>query len=192
MPLYLLCLASGGEAIAGEGDSNPACSALQPADEDLSDNAKSVTLLLRYGNFEFLNCGDLTWNIEAKLVCPANLVGQVDAFQVNHHGLADSNNPVLLASIQPTVALMNNGPKKGGAKDVFALLKSLDSLQDLFQVHLNLKTKAEENAPPELIANLGSEEGCAGHWIRLAVSPDGSRFTVTNGRNNLKRSYSVR
>lgn len=191
-PVQLLCVASNGETISGEGDPNPVCSKLKPAQDDLSDNARSVSLLLRYGDFEYLNCGDLTWNIEARLVCPVNLIGQIDAFQVTHHGLKISNNPVLLQSIEPTVALMNNGSRKGGQREVFALLKSLNSSKDLFQVHLNLDTRAEDNTSPELIANLESEENCAGHWMRLSVSPDGSMFTVTNSRNNLTRSYSVK
>jgi hypothetical protein len=124
-------------------------------------------------------------------VCPDNLVGRVDAFQTSSYGNEASNNPVLLRSIQPTVALMNNGPGKGGAPQTVARLKSVPGLRDIFQLHLNLRTKPEENTPEELIANLGPREGCAGHGIRLSVAPDARSFTVTNARNGLKRSYPV-
>ena len=191
VPLQLRCLASDGETIGGDGEPNPACSALQPGEDVLDENGRSVALLLRFGNFEFLACGDLTLNIESKLACPVDLVGKVDAYQVTHHGLKNSNHPVFVRSIQPTVALINNGATKGGDAQVFALLKSVPSLQDIFQIHLNLATGAEDNTARELIANLGPDEECAGHWIRLAVHPDGSRFTVTNGRNDVTRSYAV-
>ena len=191
VPLQLRCVASDGETIGGDGEPNPACSALQPGEDVLDENGRSVALLLRFGNFEFLACGDLTSNIESTLVCPVNPFGKVDAYQVTHHGLNISNHPVFVRSIEPTVALINNGATKGGDAEVFALLRSVPSLQDIFQIHLNLTTAADENTSRELIANLGPDEECAGHWIRLAVHPDGSKFTVTNSRNDVTRSYAV-
>lgn len=192
IPLRVVCLVSEGEIITGQGGPNPQCSALRLEKDDLTDNANSVGFLLRFGNFEFLNLGDLTWNVEAKLVCPTNLIGKVDVYQVTHHGMKISNNSVLVRSVEPTVAIVNNGPKKGGSPEVFALLKSVSSVQDIFQVHRNLDTRAEDNASPDLIANLAQEADCTGHWIRVSVSADGSQYTVTNGRNGLTRTHVTR
>ncbi len=101
--------------------------AAQP--DDTTDNARSVAFVLRYGQFDFFDAGDLTGDVEAKLACPADRVGAVDLYQVTHHGQANSNNPVLLATLKPTVAVMNNGPRKGGAAETFQRLKALPSLQ---------------------------------------------------------------
>ena len=192
VPLKVTCLASNGKTISRSGPPNSACADLPQAEEDPSDNARSVGIIVQFGNFEFLDLGDLTWKVEARLVCPTNLIGQVDAYQVTHHGLRNSSNPVLVRSVQPTVSIINNGPKKGGHPQVFSLLKSVSSIQDIFQGHRNTETGPENNTDPDLIANLGSEEGCSGNLIQLSVSPDARSFTVTNGRNGLSRRYEVR
>lgn len=191
VPLKVTCLASDGKTISRSGPPNSACANLPQAEEDPSDNARSVGIIVQFGNFEFLDLGDLTWKVEARLVCPTNLIGRVDAYQVTHHGLSNSSNPVLVRSIQPTVSIINNGPKKGGHPQVFSLLKSVSSIQDIFQGHRNIETGPENNTDPDLIANLGSEEGCSGNLIQLSVSPDARSFTVTNGRNGSFRHYEV-
>ena len=192
IPLNLLCLASRGEVIKEEGNRNPECEKLQLRGDDPSDNARSVCLLLEFGNFEFLDCGDLTWNRESELVCPTDRIGAIDAYQATHHGRSLSNNDVLLRTVRPSAAIINNGPRKGPDLEVVENLRSLSSLQDIFQVHLNLDTDAEDNTETDLIANLESEEECSGHWVHLSVRSDAGNFTVTNSRNGVTRSYDVK
>ncbi len=80
------------------------------------------------GQFDFLDCGDLTWNIEKKLVSPVDRIGPIDLYQVTHHGMAISNHPTLLQTIAPTVTIMNNGPaERGDAETVQPLAHSFGS-----------------------------------------------------------------
>ena len=52
-------------------------------------------VLITYGQFRFLDLGDLTKKKELEIACPNNLIGTVDLFLVTHHG-ADLSNPKAL------------------------------------------------------------------------------------------------
>lgn len=192
--ITLQCLSTRGEIAPNKVKAPPAsteCTSAEMKPEDKSDNARSVVLLLRYGAFDFLDTGDLTWNIEHKLICPRNLIGEVDLYQVSHHGLNSSNNPLLLRAVKPTVAIMNNGPRKGGSPDTVKWLNELPSLKALWQVHRNVASTAEQNAPADFIAN-PEEQNDAAHMIHVSVDAAKKSFTVTNARNKLSKSYSIK
>ncbi len=195
-PLRLRVMASNGEALTRAGAENPECKNAPLKEPDPSDNARSLGFVLELGDFRFLDLGDLTWNVEHKLACPSNVVGAVDLYQVTHHGADSSNNPVLLRSIKPRVAVMNNGPRKGGHPDSVKWLRSAGSVEDIYQGHRNLAlggtTGEGDNAPAELIANLEAEQECQGNAIQVSVSPDGASYTVTNGRTGNSKKYSAR
>ena len=95
--------------------------------------------------------GDLTWKFEQKVVCPMNLIGKVDLYQTTHHGLDRSNSPQFVWAIQPTVAVMNNGPRKGGQASVFETLRKAQGLQDIWQGHLALNTPKDVNTGEAMI-----------------------------------------
>jgi beta-lactamase superfamily II metal-dependent hydrolase len=190
--LRLQCLCGGGEVLPDKpgAATNPAARAHKPQPEDPTDNARSLGLLLRYGAFRFLDLGDLTWNVEYKLVHPSDKIGPVDVYQVTHHGLAVSNNPALINTVRPRVAVFNNGPRKGCHPGVTAALRRSPDIRAIYQLHRNLTVGAQENTDPEFIAN--PDEKCQGESIRLAVAPDGGSYTVTVGRKGKPRRYETR
>ncbi|MEM7478133.1 MAG: MBL fold metallo-hydrolase [Planctomycetota bacterium] len=167
-------------ATDNDPDNARICETCKPKDRDGSDNANSVVMMIEYGDFRFLDAGDLTWNQEQKLVCPKNLVGRIDVYQVTHHGLDSSNNPVVLATTQPQVAIMNNGEKKGCLPEVYANLKSTDSLKAIFQMHKNLRPDGSvNNVEDKYIANHAPSAQCKGHPIVLEVNKDASSYSVS-------------
>jgi len=170
---------------------NRECARSEDRPVDTSDNARSLVIQIRYGSFDFLDTGDLTWNIEKKLVCPQNLIGEVDLFQVGHHGANTSNNPVLLRSIIPTVAIMNNGPRKGGHPDTVRTLQGLPLFADLYQLHFNVGSKPEQNTAEEFIANL-DEKNDRGHMIRVQVDLAQREFSVINDRTGVTQTYPIK
>ena len=168
------------EAQAGSRENAEVCATSLPKDRDGSDNANSVVMLIEFGAFRFFDAGDLTWNQEARLVCPRDLVGEVDVYQVTHHGLDTSNNPIVLQTLKPHVAIMNNGDTKGCLPEVFANLRDTASLQAIYQVHKNLRPDgAVNNVADEFIANHQPAAECKGNHIKLSVAPDAKSYTVS-------------
>lgn len=170
-------------------EQNPLCGTVPRKGQDLTDNANSIVLLLSFGDFRFYDGGDLTWNMENRLVCPVNLVGEVDVYQVTHHGLDNSNNPLVIRSLKPTVAIMNNGTTKGAGPETMATLKSTDSIKAIYQSHKCLRPDAQ-NAPDEYIANL--PEKCEGNLITLSVDEKAKTYTVAIPANGHERAFEVK
>ena len=158
--------------------------------EDKTDNVNSLGILLTFGRFKFFDGGDLTWNIENRLVCPKNLIGFVDVFQVDHHGLDLSNNPTLVRAIKPRVALIDDGPRKGGEPRTFATLKSVKEIEAIYQLHRNVRTTDKDNTMSGYIAN--EEEACQGNFIKLSVDPNSTSYTVSIPAKHISRSYRTR
>ncbi|MGA2751147.1 MAG: MBL fold metallo-hydrolase [Verrucomicrobiota bacterium] len=172
------------------GGTNPVCGDATQRPLDTTDNANSAVSLVQFGPFKFYDGGDLTWNMEGEMVCPVNSIGQVDVCQVDHHGVDLSSNPVLLRSLAPVVTVMNNGPRKGGAKATLATLRSLPSLQTMYQVHRDLRGGPEFNTDDQYIANL--EEKCAGNYIKCSVDASGRGYTISIPATGYSRTYQTR
>ena len=191
--LNLRCLMARQKTIAppAGAEPNPDCADAKRQRPDYSDNANSVVLLLSFGEFEFFDAGDLTWNQELKLVCPVKLVPEVDVYQVTHHGMETSNHPLLIKALSPAVAVINNGPRKGGHPNTFGTLKATPSIRAIYQVHRNVKPGEEAaNVSDEFVAN--RDEACAGNFVKLSVAPDGSSYTVSIPATGHQRTYETK
>lgn len=186
--ISLRCLATM-QRIISATDKQPGvdCHQLTEKAKDNSDNANSTVFLLQYGAFDMFDGGDITWNTEAKLVCPENLLPAVDVYDVNHHGLDASNNPLLLKALSPAVAIMSNGTSKGCGAETFKTLKNTPSLQAIYQIHRNLRADSENNTENQMIANLDKE--CAANFIKVSVENSGGKYTVSIPGNGHTRTF---
>jgi beta-lactamase superfamily II metal-dependent hydrolase len=209
-------VASAGEhttaSVPGGGKANPYCATFKPQDVDKSENAQSVGSHVIFGKFRVLHLGDLTWNKEFDLMCPQNRLGTVDLWIVSHHGQPISNSEVLTHAIQPRVAIMNNGTRKGGQPDAMKIIHSAPGLEDLWQVHFSQLSGQEYTVPGVFIANTIDEPLSAipiapiqapapgpaaapapvhngtAYWIKVSAQQDGT-FTVINARNSFSKTY---
>jgi len=192
-PIDVRVIASGGLVLGEQSIApqiRPCGENFEAKAEDTSDNVNSIAILLTFGRFKFFDGGDLTWNIENRLVCPKNLIGAVDVFQVDHHGVDSSNNPTMVRAIQPRVAIIDDGPRKGAEPNTFATLTQSPQIEAIYQLHRNLRTADKDNAMAGYIAN--EEEACQGNFIKLSVGPDTKSYTVSIPAKQISRSYRTR
>ena len=94
----------------------------------------------------------------------------------------------LTGAIRPTVAIMGNGPRKGGDPSTWPILRATPGLEDIWQVHYSAQPAKENiNPPADFIANL-EQPADEFAMIRLSVQPDGT-YSVTNARNGFTKTY---
>jgi competence protein ComEC len=189
--LDVTVVAAGGEglqsALPGAGQPNPACAGVKPMEADTSENARSVGILVQYGDFRMIDLGDLTWNKENDLVCPNNKIGTVDLYLTTHHGMNISNSPAIVRALHPRVAIMNNGARKGGTPEAWQTVHDSPGLQDIWQVHYAMEGGKEHNVPEAMIANI-YEQGDEANWLRVSADANGT-ITVYNSRNKYEKTY---
>jgi hypothetical protein len=137
-----------------------------------------------------LDLADLTWNQEKDLVCPNNLLGtNFDVYNTTRHGTDWAGSPVLVHSVRPRIAVMNNGPRKGGTQGTFEIVRGAPGFLDFWQLHYSENVPKEMNAPELFIANV--ESTVTNHpafYFKLVVRTDGS-FTMTNQRTGFSKAY---
>lgn len=183
-------LTSAGNHIAdplpGAGEANPFCASEPAASPDATENARSLGVLITYGKFRFLDLGDLTKKKEIELVCPNNPIGKIDLYLVTHHGSDASNAKAIVWALHPRVAIMDNGPRKGGSPAAWQIVHDSPGLEDLWQLHYAAESDRDHNVADDRIANV--KENCEGKYLKVSAESDGT-FTVTNARTGAQKTY---
>ncbi len=174
--------------LAGAGASNEFCNGVEQKATDPSENARSIGSVIEFGKLRIVDLGDLTWAKELELMCPVNKLGKADIFVVSHHGLDQSNSPALVHALQPRVAIMDNGNKKGASASAWDIIKSSPGLQDIWQLHFADMNGTEHNAGDPFIANV--EDTDTGFYLKVTAHEDGS-FEIYNPRNKYSKEYAA-
>src|SRR6516162_9834103 len=155
------------DPLPNTGEANSYCSGEPSAAVDDTENARSVGLLVTFGNFRFLDLGDLTKKKERELACPNNLIGTVDLFLVTHHGADLSNPKPLVWALHPRVAIIDNGPRKGASPAAWKVVHESPGLEDLWQLHYAAESDKDHNVDPDHLANV--KENCEGKYIKVTA-----------------------
>lgn len=200
-----LVVMAGGSPVAtplpGAGGANPLCKDVQPQPPDPSEDARSIGVLITYGRFRMIDLGDLTWNKENELACPANRVGTVDMYLSTRHGLNGAGSPALVHALRPRIAVINNAGNKGASREHFLTIKSSPGLEDVWQLHYSeqrapvagLRETAEPGGPEFNTSEpfIANRDDSTAFPLRVSAQKDGS-FTVANPRNGHTKSYKPR
>jgi beta-lactamase superfamily II metal-dependent hydrolase len=161
-----LIVSSAGEVLKkplpGAGKPNPTCASWQPKDITTDpENAQSVGSLITYGQFRSIDLADLLWNKEHDLMCPNNPIGTIDLLMVSHHGTDPSNSPQLIHALEPRVAVMQNGTRKGAGAQTMPTLRTSPGLEDIWQLHWGYGAGIEQNSAGVFIANVDDNQTIA-------------------------------
>lgn len=175
--------------LPGGGEANTYCKSSEARPTDQTENARSLGVLITFGNLRILDLGDLTWDKEMQLMCPTNKLGHVNILVVSHHGLSQSSSPALVDAIHPQIAIMDNGATKGGSKATLETFKSIPGLETLWQLHYSEEGGPADNTQDQFIANSQGPDN--GNDLELTATQDGS-FSVLNTRTGASKSYSAR
>ena len=122
-------------------------------------------------------------------MCPVDKLGKVDVYIASHHGLDRSGSPALVDAIAPRVAIMDNGPHKGGAPTTFVTIEGSPRLKDLWQLH-TAEVDDAKNVAESRIANLAGTKPDAANYLKLTGKPDGS-MSVMNSRTGETVDYAA-
>ncbi len=172
------------KALPGGGRRNQACTTGGVPPQEPTENPMSTAVVVTFGEFRFMNPGDLTGPALYALSCPTDLIGPLSVYLVAHHGGADGSDISLFAASKPLVAVFGNGQRKGAQPATFRTLEAVGDI-DAWQLHRTVYEDAI-NAPDAHIANLDTSTTA---WIKISASRDGS-FSVTNGRTGETKFYS--
>ncbi len=181
-------LSAGGKLIQKKGTPNPLCESYKQASElptDVEDN-NSIGLLITSGKFRMLDLADLEAHHSHDLVCPANMIGHVNVYNVNVHGQFKGIAPELVGVLQAPVIIQANGSRKGADAQSWPVLKAAPGLIDIWQLHTSLNAGKDANPPDDFVANLEPSDGF--RWIKISAAKSGE-FTVTNTRNGFRKTY---
>lgn len=138
-----------------------------------NENDKSVTAVIRFGQFDAVMAGDLSGanssrykDIESAV---GPLVGQVEVYKVNHHGSSHSSNENWLTAVKPRIGIISCGD---GNPHGHPTEDALNRLHDF-----GVKTYWTERG-----AGVQPQPGqdVVGGSIVVEVAPGASEFTVTS------------
>jgi beta-lactamase superfamily II metal-dependent hydrolase len=161
--------------LPGGGRPNPACANFTPlpTNEGLvdPDDFHSIGSVVILGRFRAVDFGDMWRTKELELMCPDNPIGAVDLYFASSHGAIASGSRPFVHGLQPRVALVQNGTRKGAAAGPMTTILSSPGLEGLWQLHWSHNLLLEQNAPGLFIANVEDMPAIAGV---LTAPPRGS------------------
>jgi beta-lactamase superfamily II metal-dependent hydrolase len=168
--------------LPGGGKPNPYCADFTPIPGTTGlndpDDPQSVGSVIILGQFRALDFGDLWRTKELELMCPNNPIGTVDLYFADGHGSIAGGALPFVHAIQPRVAVMQNGTRKGGAPEPMQTMFASPGFEALWQMHWSYNAMLEQNSPGLYVANIDDLPTIAG----VLTAPPRGRGPGSGGR----------
>ena len=164
-----------------------------PAIPSPDDNERSIGVLIRYGGFEYLTCGDLSTRVEEPLGAALVFDGvTVDVIHASHHGSANSSSNKFLSTILANFAVISCGVGNNYNHPSQAALNHLNALTDAGAPYSPAYPPVETIYQTEDPSTINPKAGRApnqkilqsdpegGGSIHIAVLGGGCQYTFSN------------
>jgi beta-lactamase superfamily II metal-dependent hydrolase len=164
-----------------------------PIEYPSDENGYSIGLVISYNGFDFLIAGDLTDEVEPKLV-DRGILKDVDVYHVSHHGADTSSCTEFLNTIKPEVCIISNGSHgtyKHPRKKTIERLEGISSIEDIFQTNKNtdIETYPDkiENVPDDFIGDLD----CEGDEGTILIEVKQDTYVVKILSREIEKEYNI-
>ena len=104
---------------------NTVIKVISPYIDSNNTNKNSVVLLFSLSNLNYLLLGDLTKDLEEKII--VYIDRKIDIIKIGHHGSSTSTSPTFIAKLKPSVAVIMTGQKKMYGFPHEATIKTLNN-----------------------------------------------------------------
>ncbi len=156
--------------VNGNGQLSP------PFDDKYDENDLCVALLVEYGDFDFFVAGDLSGSnssyyhdIETSI---ASEVGDIDVYEVDHHGSASNSNETFISALEPEVSVISVGNNSYGHPTQTVIDRLVNHDSYIYQTELG-----SGGTIPS-----GKGEVVGGHVV---ISVNGGTYTVDGDSYNM-------
>jgi beta-lactamase superfamily II metal-dependent hydrolase len=169
----------------GRGDETkvrfPALDTIKVADDKPTENMCSITLHLRYGQFDYFTGGDMpgypvpgapAWHDTETDV--ARAIGPTDVHVVNHHGSIEEENPTWLATLKSRVMIVPAWSATHPSPDVLKRMLSPRVYPDPRDIFITVYREATKATTGPRATQVASDHG----HVVVRVEPGGARYWV--------------
>lgn len=164
-----------------------------PIEYPSDENGYSLGLIITYKGFDFFIAGDLTDEVEPKLVEKGTLK-DVDVYHVSHHGAEHSSHSDFLNTIKPEVCIISNGTHgtyKHPRKVTIERLNRVTSIKDIFQTNKNTDVDRYpdkiKNVPDGFIGDLD----CVGDEGTILIEVKEDTYVVKILSREIEKVYNT-
>ena len=164
-----------------------------PIEYPSDENGYSLGLIITYKGFDFFIAGDLTDEVEPKLV-EKGILKDVDIYHVSHHGAEHSSHSDFLNTIKPEVCIISNGTHgtyKHPRKVTIERLNRVTSIKDIFQtnknIHVDRYPDKIKNVTDEFIGDLD----CIGDEGTILIEVKDNTYVIKILNRGIEKSYNI-